>query len=279
MDSAGVSIPTVLLNDGQEIPCVGLGTWTLVGGAARRAVGDALGVGYRHIDTAAAYGNEEDVGAAIRSSAVPRSDVFLTTKISNDDHGGSRATTALRGSLRRLGTDYVDLALIHWPLPLQDRYVETWDALVRLREAGDVVSIGVSNFRPDHLDRIISASGVTPAVNQVEVNPVVRHRALCEATIQRGIAVESWSPLAQQSVLSTEVVTRIAQRHDRTAAQVVLRWHLEHGYIAIPKTASHERLRENADVFSFRLQPEDLAELDALDQAAPARYTPHLAGD
>jgi 2,5-diketo-D-gluconate reductase A len=274
------AVPSVPLNDGHAIPQLGAGTWPLSDDEVPRVVRAALDIGFRHFDTAAAYGNERGVGEGIRTSPVPREDIFLTTKIGNGEHGRRRAADALDASLRRLGQDYVDLVLIHWPMPGLDLYAETWEALIEAKQAGKARSIGVSNFRPEHLDRIIRSSGVTPAVNQIEVNPIVQHRDLRQDSTERGIVVESWSPLAPStSLLSDPRLAAVAARYGKSPAQVVLRWHIEHGLVVIPKSASPGRLRENVEVFDFTLTAEDLELLDSFDQNAPARYASHLAGD
>ncbi|QKV75813.1 aldo/keto reductase [Amycolatopsis sp. Hca4] len=274
-----MTTPSLALNDGRTIPRIGAGTWPVSDRDAPTVVHAALEAGFRHIDTAAAYGNESGVGTGIRTGGVEREDLFLTTKIGNNDHGRRRAARALEESLRRLQTDYVDLALIHWPMPGIGLYEETWQALIDLREAGKARSIGVSNFRPEHLDRIIRSTGVTPAVNQIEVNPIVAHRDLRKATIDRGIVVESWSPLGPSTnLLGEPALATIAAKQDRTPAQIILRWHLDHGLVVIPKSSSPQRLRENIAVTDFTLDEDDHATLDGFDQASPARYSAHLAG-
>ncbi|WP_144762653.1 aldo/keto reductase [Curtobacterium sp. 9128] len=275
-----MNAPLITLNDGRTIPQIGAGTWPLSESEVPAVVAAAIEVGYRHIDTAAAYGNERGVGEGIRRSGLPREDVFVTTKIGNDNHGRKKTRHALAQSLRRLGDDHVDLALIHWPMPQVGKYIETWEALIELQQEGKVGSIGVSNFRPEHLDRIIRSTGVTPVVNQIEVNPVVAHKDLRAATLSRGIAIESWSPLGPSTnALQDETVTAIATRLGKTPAQVILRWHVEHGLIVIPKSASTERLRQNHDVFDFTLDAADIAAIDGLDRGTPASYATQLAGD
>ncbi|UKF32474.1 aldo/keto reductase [Clavibacter phaseoli] len=272
--------PDLALNDGRTIPQIGLGTYPLTDDEVREVVVTAVEVGYRHIDTAAIYGNERGVGEGVRRCGLPRAELFITTKIGNDDHGRRRTRRALEESLRRLGDDHVELALIHWPMPSQDQYVETWETLIELQREGKARSIGVSNFRPEHLDRIIQSTGVTPAVNQIEVNPVVAHRELRAATAARGIAVESWSPLGPSlDLLQHPVVLDIAERSVSTPAQVILRWHLAHGLIVIPKSASEDRLRQNLRALDATLSAADMAALDGMDQGSAARYDPPLAGD
>ncbi|MDK8170998.1 aldo/keto reductase [Curtobacterium citreum] len=275
-----MSTPQITLNDGRSIPQIGTGTWPLTETEVPSVVATAIEVGYRHIDTAAAYGNERGVGVGIRRSGLSRDALFVTTKIGNDHHGRKQTRQALEESLRRLGDDHVDLALIHWPMPQVGKYVETWETLIDLQQEGKAGSIGVSNFRPEHLDRIIRSTGVTPAVNQIEVNPVVAHRELRKATRARGIAIESWSPLGPSTnLLQDDTVGAIATRLGKTPAQVILRWHVEHGLIVIPKSASAERLRQNFEIFGFTLEADDNAALDGLDRGTPAFYSAQLAGD
>jgi 2,5-diketo-D-gluconate reductase A len=259
--------PTVKLNSGEQMPQVGFGVFKVPPGETVRAVSTALKAGYRSIDTAAMYGNEEEVGRAVASSGIPRADLFITTKLNNDAHGFDPALPAFEASRQRLGLDYLDLYLIHWPLPARDRYVETWRALVKLREDGAVRSIGVSNFHPHHLDRIIDATGVVPAANQIELHPYLTQQELRAYDTDRGIATEAWSPIARGgSLLSDATVTALAEKYDRTPAQIVLRWHLQLGNVVIPKSVTPERIRANLDVFGFELDPDDMAAIEALDR-------------
>jgi 2,5-diketo-D-gluconate reductase A len=225
----------------------------------------ALLAGYRHIDPAAAYGNEAAVGQAVHASALERDDVYITTKCSNDDQGYEQAKRALRASLERLEMQHVDLYLIHWPVPAHDRYVETWQAFIDLQKEGLTRSIGVSNFQPAHLERIIEATGVTPAVNQVELHPLFQQQGLRHEHAERGIATEAWSPLAEGRVLGDPVIGEIGQAHGRTPAQIVIRWHLQIGNIVIPKSVTPERIEENFDVFGFQLSRSELDAIDRLD--------------
>lgn len=253
------------LNDGQSIPRIGLGVWRTPNDIAAKVVSTALQVGYRHIDTAAAYENEEGVGEGVRASGTPRDAVFVTTKVWNSDQGYDRALRAVEASLKRLKMEAVDLLLIHWPAPKRDLYLDTWRALVRIKEEGRAKSIGVSNFEVEQLDRIIAETGVTPALNQIETHPRFQQRRLREANLERGIRSESWSPLGQGTLLEDPVIGRIAEKHRRTPAQVVIRWHIDNGLIVIPKSVNPRRITENYDVFGFELDGEDLAAIERLD--------------
>jgi 2,5-diketo-D-gluconate reductase A len=259
-------VPTIALGDGVEIPQFGLGVFQVPPAETAANVQAALAAGYRHIDTAAAYGNEEGVGEALRASGLPRDEVFITTKCWNADHGREAATAALKTSLRKLGLDYVDLYLIHWPAPARDLYVETWQALIEARDAGLARAIGVSNFQPAHLARIIDETGVTPAVNQIELHPLLVQEELRRVHAERGIVTEAWSPLAKGIVLSDDVVQAIAADHGRTPAQVVLRWHIQLGNVVFPKSMSPQRLAENIDVFDFSLSEAEMARISSLDR-------------
>lgn len=252
--------PSVTLNDGASMPQFGLGVWQTPDGEAPNVVGAAVDAGYRLVDTASIYGNEDGVGEGLKGAE----GVFLTTKVWNDRQGFDAALRAFDESEQRLGRR-IDLYLIHWPRPDLDLYVDTWRALIRLKQEGRVGSIGVSNFNPDHLERIIGETGVVPAVNQVELHPKFQHRRLRETHAKHGIVTESWSPLGRGSLLSDPVIGKVASKHGKSAAQVVIRWHLDHGLVVIPKSANPGRIRENIDVFGFRLDAEDMAALDALD--------------
>ncbi len=247
------------------IPQVGFGTWKLEGPEAQVAVEDAIATGYRHIDTAAAYYNEEEVGAGIKASGVPREDIFVTTKLRNGDQGYESTLAAFEDSRKRLGLDVIDLYLIHWPVPSLDKYLETWRAFEKLLADGAVRSIGVSNFLPEHLDRLIAASEITPAVNQFEVHPTFQQRDLSLATAKAGIAIEAYSPLGRGADLEADSVVAIADRLGVSTGQVVLRWHLQQGRIVIPKSANPERIRANLAVTDFSLTDADLAAIDALE--------------
>ena len=253
------------LNDGNTIPQVGLGVWQTPNETAVSAVKAALDAGYRHIDTAAIYGNEEGVGDGMRASDVDRADIFLTTKIWNDAQGYDKTLKAARESLKRLGTDYVDLLLIHWPSPHRKLYGETWKALIQLQKDGLARSIGVSNFAAAHLDDIIAETGVTPVLNQIELHPDFAQHALRKVHQRLGIATQSWSPLGQGQLLDNAVIGKIAEKHGRTPAQVIIRWHIQNGLIVIPKSVTPSRIAENFKVFDFSLDQADLETMAKLD--------------
>lgn len=254
----------ILLNDGRAMPRLGLGVWQAPEDITAGLVRTAVEVGYRAVDTASIYGNEAGVGEGV--GACSRADeVFVTTKLWNDHQGYDETLRAFEGSLRRLRMESLDLYLIHWPMPRRDRYVQTWRALVRLREEGRAKSIGVSNFQPEHLERIIGETGVTPAVNQIELHPRFQQAQVRAANARLGIATTSWSPLGQGSTLAEPTVLRIAAKHGKTTAQAVIRWHLDLGLTVIPKSANPARIAENFDVFDFALDEEDMAALALLD--------------
>ncbi len=253
------------LNDGVEIPQLGFGVFQVSPDETAEAVTRAFQTGYRHIDTAAAYQNEAAVGQAVKASGLDRDDLFVTTKCFNDDHGYEQARKAFQASLDRLELEFVDLYLIHWPVPSQDKYVETWKAFTELKSEGLVRSIGVSNFQPAHLRRLIDETGVRPAVNQVELHPRFQQAGLRREHEDLGIATEAWSPLAQGAVLDDPTLKRIAEAHDKTPGQVVIRWHIQLGNIVIPKSVTPERIEENFDVFDFHLTDGEMAEIGELD--------------
>jgi 2,5-diketo-D-gluconate reductase A len=260
-------IPTVRLNDGHEIPQLGYGVFQVPPEDAERVTTLALEAGYRHIDTAAAYNNEEGVGRAIRASGLPRGEVYITTKLWNDNQGRATAPRVLDASLRRLGLDYVDLYLIHWPSPRQGLYVETWQAFEELRDAGRTRSIGVSNFTIEHLDRLARETSTTPAVNQVELHPRFQQTELRAYHREHGIVTEAWSPLGQGGeILEDPTIGAIANNHGKTPAQVILRWHLQIGNVTFPKSVTPERIRENIDVFDLELTDEEVKQIDQLDR-------------
>lgn len=262
-----MSLPMVCLNDKHSIPQIGLGVFKTPPDVTGAAVEAALRAGYRHIDTAAAYRNEANVAEGVRAAAVAREDVFITTKVWNEDQGYDSTLRAFDNSLNRLGFDYVDLYLIHWPSPYRGLYVDTWKAFIRLKEEGRVRSIGVCNFEPAMLNKIISETGVTPAINQIELHPRFQQRKLRDFNAKHGIATQSWSPLGRGTLLSDPTVVSIAKKHGRTPAQVVIRWHIDNGLIVIPKSVSPSRIVENFDVFSFGLDETDLAAVGKLNSA------------
>jgi diketogulonate reductase-like aldo/keto reductase len=256
--------PTIELANGVAVPQLGLGVFQVPPGDVQKVVETALEAGYRHIDTAAAYNNEGGVGAALRASGLPREELFVTTKLRNGDQGYDSALRAYDDSCRRLGLDHVDLYLIHWPYPMADQYVASWRALERLYEQGRVRAIGVSNFLPEHLDRLAAEADVVPAVNQIELHPTFQQQELTALCRERSIAVEAYSPLGQGADLEHPTVTAIAARHDRSPAQVVLRWHLQQHHIVIPKSSSPDRIRANRDLDGFTLSDDEVAAITAL---------------
>lgn len=264
--------PLIELNDGHSIPQLGLGTWPLDEDQVATAVVQALEAGYRHIDTAVKYGNERGVGNGIRASGLDRSELFVTTKLDGEFQGHDRAVAGLDGSLERLGLDYVDLLLIHWPLPGRDQYISTWQTFERLQAEGKVRSIGVSNFKPAHLERLMAETDVVPAVNQIQLSPAITREAEREFHVKHGIVTESYSPLGGSGagLLSAPILSQLAEKHGKTPGQLVLRWHIQNGLVTIPKSASPERMRENLDVFDFALDRQDLAELGVLDEGPGA---------
>jgi 2,5-diketo-D-gluconate reductase A len=271
-----MTVPPLTLNDGTTIPQLGFGVFQIPPKDTEAAVSQALEVGYRHIDTAEMYGNERGVGAAVAASGLARDDVFITSKLNNGFHRPDDARRAFDGTLEALGTDHVDLFLIHWPLPTRydGDFVSTWNTLIEFQADGRARSIGVSNFQPSHLDRLARETSVVPAVNQVEVHPYFGNEEVRAADAAAGILTEAWSPIAQGAVLDDPVVTGIASRLDRTASQVVLRWHVQRGDIVFPKTTHVERMRENLALFDFELGDEDMAAITALDRGEAGRRGP-----
>lgn len=261
-----MSQPTVTLNDGRSIPQLGFGVFKVPQADAKAVVSQALDIGYRAIDTAAVYDNEDGVGAAIAASALKRDEIFLTTKLWNDSHAPDAAHAALRASLDRLGLDRVDLYLIHWPAPGRGDIVDTWKALITARDQGLATSIGVSNFTEADLERIMDATGVVPSVNQVELHPAFQQKALRTFHAAHGIATESWSPLGRGASLADPTIETIARKHGRSPAQIVLRWHLDLGLIVIPKSVTPARIAENFGVFDFALDTDDWTAIEAIDR-------------
>jgi 2,5-diketo-D-gluconate reductase A len=259
------SIPALTLRDGVEIPQLGFGVFQVPPEDTQRVVEDALEAGYRHIDTAAAYRNERGVGAAVAAAGIPREEVFVTTKLWNSQQGFDSTLGACEKSLARLGFDYVDLYLIHWPVPTEGRALDTWRAFERLYEEGRSRTIGVSNFRIEDLEQLEREAETQPTVNQIELHPHFPQADLRAWHGEHGIATEAWSPLAQGELLVNEAVAAVAARHGKTPAQAILRWHLQLGNVVIPKSVTPARIRENFDLFDFELSDEDMAELGALD--------------
>ena len=264
--TTSITVPGVELNNGVTIPQLGFGVFQVHEEETTTAVRHALDAGYRAIDTAAIYGNEQGVGRALADSGLPRQDVFVTTKLWNADQGYDATLRAFDASLDRLGLDHVDLYLIHWPTPARDLYVDSWRALTKLAADDRVRAVGVSNFQPAHLQRLLDTSDLVPAVNQVELHPGLQQAELRTFHAQHGIATQAWSPLAQGAVLDDPAIAAIAQRLGRTPAQVILRWHLQLGNIVIPKSVTPTRIRENIDVFDFELSASDLSTIAGLDR-------------
>ncbi|MWB96974.1 aldo/keto reductase [Agromyces seonyuensis] len=273
MNTTAATVPTITLNNGVTIPQLGFGVFQVPDAATTDAVAAALQSGYRSIDTAAIYGNEAGVGEALAESGLARDEVFVTSKVWNSEHGYDRTLRAFDASLAALGLESLDLYLIHWPAPGRGLYLDTWRALERLHADGRVRAIGVSNFEPEHLERLVDAGSVVPAVNQVELHPALQNRDVVAANERYGIATEAWSPLAQGAVLGDPVISAIAATHGKTPAQVVLRWHLQQGRIVIPKSVTPRRIAENLAVFDFALGEADLLAIDALER--DGRTGPH----
>lgn len=273
-----IQVPRIALNDGNTIPQLGFGVFKVDPAETERVVSQALQAGYRHIDTARIYGNEEGVGRAIAASGIPRAELFVTTKLWGDDQGdAARVDAALDASLERLGLDHVDLYLIHWPQPQGGRYLQTWERFVELPGTGRARSVGVCNFLEPQLREIVEATGVAPVVDQIEQHPYLVQPELDGVLAEHGIRIEAWGPLAQgkTGLLSEPAVVRAAEAHGKTPAQVVLRWHLDKGNIVFPKTDRPERMAENLDVFDFALAPEEFQAITALDRGQAGRVSAH----
>jgi len=274
--------PVIPLANGIAMPAIGLGTWPLTDEEVARTLVDAVEIGYRLVDTAAKYGNEAGVGQGIGDVTGPggldRSELFVTTKLDGPYQGNARAVGGLDDSLRRLGLDYVDLLLIHWPLPDRDLYIDTWRTFDALLASGKTRVIGVSNFKPAHLDRLVAETGVTPAVNQIELNPTLARTAAREYNSAHGIVTQSWSPLGRGDTLANPVIAHIADRLGVTPAQVILRWHLQLGLSAVPKSATKARLAENLDIFGFELTDGDMAAITGLDLGESAATDSDVTG-
>jgi 2,5-diketo-D-gluconate reductase A len=259
-----MAAPLITLNDGNAMPQVGLGVWQTPPEDTERAVTTALDAGYRHIDTAAGYFNEREVGKSVATSGLPREDVFVTTKLWNADQGYDKTLAAFDASMERLGLQYLDLYLIHWPMPARNEFVDTFKAFAHLRDQGRIRSIGVSNFEPEHLRILVDATGIVPAVNQIELHPLLQQQQLRDVHAQLGIVTEAWSPLGQGSLLSNPTVTTVADAHGKTPAQALIRWHIQLGNIVIPKSVTPERIVSNFDVFDFELSEQDMASISSL---------------
>jgi 2,5-diketo-D-gluconate reductase A len=260
-----MAAPLVTLNDGNLIPSVGFGVFKIPPADTEQAVAAALRAGYRHIDTAAMYGNERETGRAIADSGIPRDQIYVVTKLWNADQGYDSTLAAFDASMERLGLDYLDLYLIHWPLPQANKFVDTFKAFAHLRDQGRIRSIGVSNFEPEHLKVLIDATGIVPAVNQIELHPRMPQTELRQVHAQLGIATEAWGPLGQGSLLTHQTVTAVAEGRGRTPAQVLIRWHLQLGNIVIPKSVNPTRIASNFEVFDFELSPSEMASISSLD--------------
>jgi 2,5-diketo-D-gluconate reductase A len=264
-----MTAPLIALNDGNAIPSVGLGVFQTPPKETEQAVSAALEVGYRHIDTAAAYGNEREVGRAVKKSGIPRDEIFIVTKLWNADQGYDSTMKAFEKSAKRLGLSgeggYLDLYLIHWPVPAISEFVDTWRVFGAMHDLGHIRSIGVSNFAPEHLNTLIDATGIVPVVNQIELHPLMTQVELREVHKKLGIATEAWGPLGQGRLLDHPTITGIADAHGKTPAQVIIRWHVQIGNIVIPKSVNPERIASNFDVFDFELSDDDVTSVSSLD--------------
>jgi 2,5-diketo-D-gluconate reductase A len=271
-----LTVPRLPLTDGGAIPQVGYGLYKVPRADARRLTLEAIAAGYRHFDTAALYGNEREVGEAVRDAPVARDELFVTSKVWKDDNGYDETLRAFEASMERFGLEQLDLYLIHWPVPSRDRYVETWRALIRLQQERRVHSIGVANFHAHHIERLVDETGVWPVVNQIELHPWLPQTELREYDDQHEIRTQAWSPLARGRVLDDPTLAAIAAKHARTPAQVVLRWHVQLGNVVIPKASSPARIRENLDVFGFALDADDLAAIASLNTGERTGRDPDL---
>jgi 2,5-diketo-D-gluconate reductase A len=264
-------VPTIGLAHGAAMPLIALGTWPMVGDEATAVVTEAIRLGYRSIDTAEQYRNEAAVGAGLRASAVPRDELFVTSKFNAEWHGVDLAQQAFETSAERLAVDYIDLFLIHWPNPWQDRYVDAWRGLIKLREAGRVGAIGTSNFKPAHIDQLRAETGVVPDVNQIQLDPTLTRVDTRAYHAAHGIVTAAWSPLGRGGVvLAHPIIAGLAQRYERSPGQIVLRWHMELGHAAVPRSTNPGRLAQNIDIFDFQLTPEEVASISSLDQGEDA---------
>ncbi|MGW4332140.1 aldo/keto reductase [Rhodococcus koreensis] len=260
------TIPSVTLSNGVVMPAIGFGVFQIPDDTMGTTVRHALAAGYRAFDTAPMYGNERSLGRALTDSGVPREELFVTTKVSNEDQGYRSTLDAVESSVARLGLDYVDLCLIHWPAPARGAYLDTWRALEQLHAAGRIRAIGVSNFQADHLDRLLDVAAVRPVVNQIEIHPLLTQQPMVELHRSLGIHTQAWAPLARGRLQENPVLTELARRHDVSLAQLVLRWHLQRDIVPLPKSSSPERMRANIDVFDFALDADEIAQITALDR-------------
>lgn len=271
---SGATVPSIGLNDENTMPTLGLGVGELSESETEHAVSTALQIGYRLIDTASAYGNEAAVGKAIRESGIPRAEIFVTTKLATEDQGFQGSQDGLKASLERLGLDYVDLYLIHWPATANGKYIDSFAGLLRAREDGHTRSIGVANFSPEHLNDVIDLTFVVPAVNQIELHPLLNQTALRAANAEHGVVTEAYGPLGVGNLLDNPAVTAIASSYDKSPAQVLIRWSLQLGNVVIPRSSSAERIAQNLDVFGFELSTADMDALGALDNGTRFRPDP-----
>jgi len=263
--------PRVALSGGTSMPVLGFGTWPMRNAEAELAVTGAVNIGYRLIDTAFAYGNERGVGNGLAASEIPRDEVFVTTKFNREWHGVTKVRESVEGSLKKLKLDYLDLLLMHWPNPAHGKYVDAWEGMLQLREDGLIKAAGTSNFKPAHIDQMLAATSQAPEVNQIELSPLVTRTGPREYHARHNIVTQSWSPLgAGNELLTLPVVQDISKRHNKSAAQVVLRWHVQSGLSTIPKTSTPARMRENFDIFDFELADTDMKALDSLDEGESA---------
>lgn len=264
-------VPQIKLNDGNEIPQLGLGVWQVEADITARVVSDAIKTGFRSIDTAEGYDNEAGVGDGIKNSGVPRSELFITSKLRSKSHNRDAALKSFDETMRALGLEQLDMFLIHWPVPGQDKYAEAWKTLVELQEQGLIQSIGVSNFNENHLERIIGETGVKPVVNQIELHPYFQQRDKRDYLKAQGIQIECYSPLGSGAVLKDETIAKIGKKHGKSVAQTIIRWHLQQGLIVIPKSTHADRIRDNFDVFDFELDADDMKAIDGLDKGEDGR--------
>jgi 2,5-diketo-D-gluconate reductase A len=265
IQTSASKIPLVDLSDGEHIPQLGFGVWQVSNEEVTPAVSEAIKAGYRSIDTAQGYDNEEGVGLAVRSCDVDRDELFITSKLRTKNLGYDEAVRGCEDSLQKLGLDYLDLLLIHWPAPALDKYVDTWRAMIRLKEEGRVRSIGVSNFLPEYIDRIVAETGIVPVINQIETHPLYQQRKVRDYHHHHRIQIESYSPLGSGAVLDNEAVGEIASKHGKSPAQIIIRWHLQEGLVVIPKSVTPERIRQNLEVFDFELDANDMESIAVLD--------------